>query len=590
LAAANYVMRVRDANGCQGSTEQIVSEPAPVTIEFKNMQPALCGEAIGEVSGIAEGGTPPYEFKWTTRDNEFLASGPSLARLKPGVVILSVVDRNLCRAQASVGIPSTNGPAIRNVELSPATCSYAADGSALLEVEGKEPFVFLWADGQTTSKASNLSRGQYLVEITDAENCTTVGSIEIPAPDSLMIRLEESTPPSCYGKCDGRLLAKADGGNGQYEYDWTNSFGPSLENICAGEYSLRVTDKNQCATKTSFVLSEPAPVRVNTAALKSPTCAGECDGSISLDGIGGVGPLNYTWSTGQSGPLIENLCDGVFTVTIEDANACSLTHTYSLVDPEMPSLDLGRSAFLCEGQSQTLDPGPNWISYSWGGDSAFESSERRVTISKAGTYWLSAIDKNGCVARDTFLLETSDDLLNASFLMPSLSFVYDTIVLIDISWPIPEGISWILPEEMKCISDFGDIIFGQFDKAGKYKVTMRTTLGECLDALMKTITILDDTTAIENAGRLGQESFVKEFTIYPNPNDGRFDVGVELLHESPISVMILNILTSQMVARWEESGKKSYLKKVDLRPLSSGTYTIRLDYGKGTRYLRMIVE
>src|SRR5690606_3776543 len=162
---------------------------------------------------------------------------------------------------------------------------------------GKKPLVYRWPNGQATPYAYNLSKGEYLVQVTDSENCTTVASLTIPAPDSLRIHLIESVPPSCHAYCDGELTAKARGGNGEYEYHWGIATGPSLKNICAGEYRLNVTDTRGCTSEATFPLLAPASIELGSAILKSPWCAGDCNGSIALSANGGAGELTYAWST-----------------------------------------------------------------------------------------------------------------------------------------------------------------------------------------------------------------------------------------------------------------------------------------------------
>jgi hypothetical protein len=161
--------------------------------------------------------------------------------------------------------------------------------------------------------------------------------------------------------------------------------------------------------------------------------------------------------------------------------------------------------------------------------------------------------------------------------------------VIDISWPLPEHISWVFPEEMQRINDFGDIIYGLFETAGTFSVTLKAMLGECQDELTKTISIID-TIREDGSGRFGYDSFVKEFSLYRNPNEGDFDVVVEFIEESAMTLSVWSELTSRKISELHDSGSRFYSKHFDLRPLSAGSYTLRLDYGKGRRYIRFIVR
>jgi hypothetical protein len=123
---------------------------------------------------------------------------------------------------------------------------------------------------------------------------------------------------------------------------------------------------------------------------------------------------------------------------------------------------------------------------------------------------------------------------------------------------------------------------------GTYEVTLGAHLGECFDQISKQITIIEKGTDGEG-GRLGYEEYVKEFILHPNPNNGSFHVGIELVEEIPITVSVWHSPTGLLIKQVQKSGDKQYQLYFDLRPLSSGTYVLRLDYGKGKKYIRFVV-
>jgi hypothetical protein len=251
-------------------------------------------------------------------------------------------------------------------------------------------------------------------------------------------------------------------------------------------------------------------------------------------------------------------------------------------------LDLGGGVTLCVGQSHTLDAGANWTSIKWGGSTGFESTQQSVTIKDVGRYWVEVLSDKGCVGQDTFLLETSYDLLQASFMIPAEAVAGDTVVMIDISWPLPETVEWNYPEAMREVLNLGDVLFGQFDEAGTYEVGLTAHLGECVDWISKSITILEGEEGSEG-GRLGYEKFVKTFTLHPNPTTGAFEVEVELLEESTVTLSVWNSPTGILIKQVQRNGKNLYVVPFDLRPLISGTYLLRLDHAKGKEYIRFIV-
>jgi hypothetical protein len=274
---------------------------------------------------------------------------------------------------------------------------------------------------------------------------------------------------------------------------------------------------------------------------------------------------------------------------VSDDSSCASSDTCVLKNPPGESLDLGGSITLCSGQDYTIDAGPQWREYAWSANNGFNSSSRRVTISEPGMYWLTATSNKGCTAQDTFLLETSNHLLQANFLMTTEATAMDTVVIIDISWPLPETATWKFPDEMKHLQNFGDIVFGQFEEPGNYDVTLAATLGECRDEITKTVSILRPKES-SGEGRLGAEPFVKKFDLYPNPNEGTFDVAVEYREPAPLTLTVWSILATRKIGQITDDGKEVYHKHFELGPLTAGHYSIRLDYGRGTKYIRFIVR
>lgn len=590
LNARTYQIVVRDVNGCRQTITQSLTQPAELSISFENVEPAFCGDPRGKATATVNGGTGNYRYQWIDSQNNVFSNEANITDLSSGVYILTVFDDNNCESINSVGITSADGPKVSISNIVSATCSYSTDGSARLEIiEGNGPFSFRWPDGQNTTEGINLAQGDYLVEIIDNNNCTAVEPVTITAPDSLDISLVESIEPACNGDCNGKLKVMAKGGTGNYSYQWNNFIGSELSNLCTGNYEVKVADENGCISEKSFSLNQPKPIGVRLLLAQSPTCHDGCDGRLEINGSGGTGELQYKWSTGANDSGLNELCAGSYSTIVTDINHCTITETYILENPAGNSLDLGGSITLCAGQTHILDPGSFWESYSWASNTGFTNSSQRVTIKDAGMYWLEAINNKGCMVQDTFLLETALDLLKANFLLTTEAMTGDTVVMIDISWPLPEHAIWIFPVEMKRLEDFGDIVYGQFENTGKYEVSLTATLGECRDQITKSITILDGEEDIEE-GRLGHEPFVKEFNLYPVPNEGMFDVAIELLEESPIILTVWNTLTAKKIGMVQDTGRKSYLKHIDLRPLSAGTYSLRLDYIKGTKYIRFIVQ
>jgi hypothetical protein len=590
LKALTHKITAQDENGCAGVIEQPLDEPLPLVITFADIQPAFCGDPRGSVSAIINGGTGTYQYAWQNSEHETFSDRSTASGLQAGIYNLRVLDGHFCESSRSIGITSTDGPKAVFTNLITPTCSYSLNGSASVEItDGHGPFAFAWQNGQKRNNATNLGGGNHLVEVTDSNNCTIVESVFIPAPDTLKVDLVEKIEPFCHNDCTGKLKVSARGGNGQYQYVWGNSTGAEATQLCAGTYDVRATDIRGCSTSQSFTIHQPDPVTLALVTAKSPDCANECDGFIEMSAQGGTGSMKYTWSTGETLPTIIDLCAGSYTLTAMDENNCVQFETITLESPAEYRLDLGANITLCAGQTHTLDGGAQLQQFLWASNTGFKSASQKITITDAGLYWLQAVTAQGCVVRDTFRLATSRDLLNANFLLATEVMPGDTVVLIDISWPMPDNITWHLPPQMTQLENRGDILYAKSDESGQYNVSLTATLGECRDDVTKTIHVSGENNPIAE-GRLGLASIVKKFSLFPNPNDGAFVVDVELKEESEILLTIWNTMTGKKIGQVKDSGKTNYLINFDLKPLSAGQYTLRLECRSGTKYIRFIAR
>jgi len=587
LAIGTYTLTVRDGNNCSASAVQKLIQPPALALGFKDIEPAFCADPRGAATADVSGGVTGYTYSWTNVQGDVVSTAMRLTNARGGIYTVTIHDAHNCPITDKVGITSTDGAQV-DYTATAALCHDSSDGSAMLSVAGDGPFVIEWPDGQSTLTGVSLKGGDYIVSVTDGHDCTVIEEVTVPAPEALGLDVASFTAPTCNGDCDGALTLVARGGTGTYDYTWNNQHGVSQTGLCKGTYAVVLTDVNNCRLEQPVVLNEPDVLTLKTESSTLATCTDGCDGKLTVVGAGGNGGYAYSWDGGIDGSGRSNLCPGDYSVMVTDVKGCVGGAVVTLANTPPVRVDLGGGVTLCVGQTYSLDAGTGWKTVQWSGN-GLSSNVQVVTIKDPGSYWLDVVDSKGCVGRDTFLLETSYDLLQASFMVPAEAAVGDTVAIVDISWPLPESVEWSLPLEMKRISGGEDMVFGQFNTAGTYAVGLKAHLGECVDYVEKSIVILegefDDTD-----GRLGYEEYVKAFGLYANPNDGSFDVIVELADADDIMLSVWNGQTGALVGKVSERGNASYSVHVDLRPLSAGAYVLRLDHGKGSSYLRFIVR
>ena len=68
---------------------------------------------------------------------------------------------------------------------------------------------------------------------------------------------------TCFGSCDGSVQVSPAGGTAPYTYQWSSgSTTDTDQNLCAGIYSVEVTDINSCAFREN-TLTKKINININ---------------------------------------------------------------------------------------------------------------------------------------------------------------------------------------------------------------------------------------------------------------------------------------------------------------------------------------
>ncbi|MEM1001127.1 MAG: zinc-dependent metalloprotease, partial [Bacteroidota bacterium] len=169
-----------------------------------------------------------------------------------------------------------------------------------------------------------------------------------------------------------------------------------LSGIPAGDYTVTVTDANECDAVASFTVTEPDQIDLTISA-PTITCGGTETGIITAFPSGGTGPYTFAWSNGDAGMTITDLGAGAYTVTVTDANGC-MDVTSGIVLGELPELtcEIIVNQEATEGNNGSLsvnvDGGTFPYTYSWDDNSTNPDRDNLP----AGTYAVTVTDANNC--------------------------------------------------------------------------------------------------------------------------------------------------------------------------------------------------
>lgn len=149
----------------------------------------------------------------------------------------------------------------------------------------------------------------------------------------IIMSLQGQINVACHGDSTGSATVVVKDGFKDFDYVWSNgqSFLNSSSNsntiagLPAGTYSVIVTDTHGDTSMTSVTITEPALLQVSANVVSNASCMTSTDGSGTALVTGGVAPYSYLWSNGQVTKDLTGVEIADYSVTITDANNCSVT-------------------------------------------------------------------------------------------------------------------------------------------------------------------------------------------------------------------------------------------------------------------------
>lgn len=349
LPAGTYSLTVSDANGCSiAYPDMLILTEEPALISTLSESHVSCfGNADGSISVSTTGGSGSYEYSINGNLDPSYQPGNTFSGLGPGLYTVWTRDANLCVISNTITIIEPAQILIADEVIGgPILCN--GDASASISINGVSggvsPYQYsinAGADYFTTNLFSNLPAGDYQVMVRDASGCEIIGNLlTITEPAALYIdNYVQGDVNTCYDATEGSIQITALGGSGTYTYTLngtlSNTTGIFL-NLPGGPYTLNITDQNSCSLDTSVLILAPAEIVVNTLTLTDVTgCSGDASGALFISGSGGTGSISYALNGGtyQSSGNFGGLIAGTHTLSIRDANNCTLDTVVSLSEP-----------------------------------------------------------------------------------------------------------------------------------------------------------------------------------------------------------------------------------------------------------------
>jgi len=398
ISEGEYTCTITDNLGCKiiAGPYTINDFAGTLTVDNVTSTNEQCSDATGSIDLTVSGGTSPISYSWSNG-----ATTEDLTELSADTYTYTVTDANNCSVSSSVNVLNDAGTLnIDSYVKTDETCD-ANNGALDLTVSGgTAPLSFLWNSGHSTEDISDLNEGAYQVTITDANNCQIISQEYNVINSSGAITIEDSevTNENC-GQADGTISITPANGIEPYTFAWSNGAdAEDIDNLSAGNYSVTLTDDNECSYSENFVVENVTNgFEVSSSNITNETC-GTANGAIDISIAGGTPTYNFNWSTGATTEDITDLSEGTYTCTVTDNVGCSLTNSYN-VENITTGLEITLVSLTndyCNGNSGAIDAlvhsGNEPYTYNWSNGATTED----ISGLGAGNYTLTTTDNSGC--------------------------------------------------------------------------------------------------------------------------------------------------------------------------------------------------
>lgn len=271
-----------------------------------------------------------------------------------------------------------------------------------------------------------------------------------------------------------------------------------------GLYTFTFTDVNgvNCEDSDAMTVNFSPAYSFTLLSQEDPTCTGACNGTIAFDVTGGIAPITYLWSGGNSDPNTPGegtgFCGESYQLTVVDAIGCSDSITFAFDNPPPPPVSAEATAAICHGEcTGAIDiNAPDGVLFTFDGGQTYQP-ESAIDSVCPGSYLVGLIDVFGC--ENSTVVEVEDPapvIANFDYTPRPVTILNALVQFEDLSTPAPmDSLSWTIGlETLFAESGAPDPQF-EFptDSAGAYQV-MLVAMNEfgCVDTTVQTIIVEEE--------------------------------------------------------------------------------------------------
>ena len=275
LASGTYIIKVRDANGCEIPSDPItikggVDLQATATVEYSCPSNSVNNAVRVRVNTDVAAQTT-FALDGVAQASDYFTS------VTAGVHTITVRHQGGCVQTLTVNVENY-APLSKTVSVNHITCYGLTNGEVQINVTGGTGSYTYSITPQAgifsgTNIFEALPKGQYTIQVKDAViGCEVSERITIEEPDVLKLGVVKTVTETCYQQSDGQLEFMIQGGRAPYSYELKDPQGNVIDtrtgiatgttvsrtNMAPGTYSLEFRDGNCSQTHEITIAAAPS--------------------------------------------------------------------------------------------------------------------------------------------------------------------------------------------------------------------------------------------------------------------------------------------------------------------------------------------
>ena len=423
------------------------------TIEIDlSSDPAICGAADGSIDVSLTGAVDPIDYNWsvlsgggTTEGNIDDQANPyTILNLQASVYEISITDASGCTASAEIEVETT-GSIVADFSVSNDQC---LEGNSFDFINNTISATTVTYSVTSPSMQTSVVNGtlDYTGFVADES-----GEWEVQQNvyfgtclDSIILNFTVFEEPSltethtdilCNGLSTGEIIASAIIPGTYSMFSGGGSFTDSVaSNLPAGNYSFVFVDNNGCNDTLNTELTEPLLLEGEISSVDA-LCS--TPGVSTVIAQGGTTPYHYLWSDGQTTSIATGLVEGNYSCTITDDNGCSIVLN-SVINNNLTlnsDIQIEHEISCFEGNDGAIIASPiggdEPYLYEWSDNVGVSDSNPIHSNLSIGTYDVTIVDLNGCIAYNTISLTEPTEVIVQSFFDVPTCYGYS------------DGVAWV---------------------------------------------------------------------------------------------------------------------------------------------------